>query len=205
MSDVIEFGSHRLLCADITVPGALDPLMRGELADLIYSDPPWGPGNQQYWHTMNHRGSMPRTSWYEFLDSFALVCSEHRKPDAPVFVEMGLRWTDDLDQAMDAVGLPFQRRWSIFYGPKRKPLENTVALFGAQAPEFVLPEPSHGEPVTRAIIGACVKSGDIVLDPCTGLGMTARCTVNGGGRFRGSELNRARLARTAEWIVRHCK
>ena len=202
MSTVIEIGPHRLLCADITEPGTLEPLMLGSTADLIYSDPPWGPGNQQYWHTMNHRGSVPRTSWSGFLWAFAAVCAGYRKPAAPVFVEMGLRWTDDLDLAMEAAGLPLLRRWSIFYGPKRKPLENTVALFGAPAPEFTLPDPPHGEPVTRAIVGACVKPGDLVLDPCTGLGMTARCTVDRGGVFRGTELNPERLEKTAARLCR---
>lgn len=201
-TDISKIGPHRLLCADITIDGAIDVLMDGARADVIYSDPPWGPGNQQYWHTMRERGSTPRTDWKKFLDAFAAVCANHRTSDAPVFVEMGLRWTGDLDQAMEVVGLPLVERWGILYGPKKKPLPNTVAAYGSLPPVFELPDPPHGEPVTRAILGAAVNHGDIVLDPCTGLGMTARCATKAGGMFYGCEMNAARMERTASWLRR---
>lgn len=198
-------GPHRLLCGDITKTGIVDTLMGGKKADVIYSDPPWGPGNQKYWHTMNKRGSKPRTSWESFLCSFASVCAQHRKPNTPVFVEMGLRWTDVLDEAMDSVGLSMTHRWVILYGPKKSPLENTVALYGTSCPLITLPEPPYGEPVTRAILGSVVRHGDTVLDPCSGLGMTARATLLFDGVFYGSELNSDRLKRTAEWLKKKVK
>lgn len=194
-------GPHRLLCGDIT-DGAVVRLMGDERADVIYSDPPWGPGNQQYWHTMNVRGSAPRTSWDAFLEAFCAACSAHRKPDAPVFVEMGLRWVHQLDAAMEAVGLPRQRRWRIFYGPKKRALPNMLTLYGLRDVPIDLPDPPHGEPVTRAVLAAIVGPGMIVLDPCTGLGMTARITHALGGSFRGCELNPIRLARTEAWLRR---
>jgi hypothetical protein len=201
--DIVRVGPHRLLCADITIDEAIDVLMRGRKADVIYSDPPWGPGNQQYWHTMRERGSRPRTEWHAFLNAFSELCANHRTPSAPVFVEMGLRWTDDLDRAMNAVGLPLMNRWAIYYGPKAKPLPNTVAVYGAPPPVFELPDPPHGEPVTRAILSAAIRPGDIVLDPCTGLGMTARCTVRSGGIFMGGEMNSKRLGKTESWMRKH--
>jgi len=198
---IIEIGPHRLLCGDITT-GSVRDVMGGELADVIYSDPPWGPGNQQYWHTMNVRGSVPRTSWGEFLHAFCRACAEHRTQDAPVFVEMGLRWVDELVAAMAAVGLPLQRQWRCLYGQKKKPHANMLSLFGPRDIPVTMPDPPFGEPVTRAALEACVRPGMIVLDPCTGLGMTARITHTLGGRFRGTELNPARLERTAAWLRR---
>lgn len=198
--NVEKIGPHRLLCGDITKPDVVDTLMDGSKADVIYSDPPWGPGNQKYWHTMNRRGSKPRTSWESFLCSFASVCAQHRKPTAPVFVEMGLRWTDDLDDAMERVGIKMVRRWTILYGPRKKPLKNTVALYGAPCPPISLPEPRHGEPVTAAILESVISSGDIVLDPCTGKGMTARATHRFNGYFFGAELNPSRLKQTGDWL-----
>lgn len=191
-------GNHRLLCGDIT-DGAVQALMGAERADVVYSDPPWGPGNQRYWHT--HNGTNPRTDWLAFLDCFAGAVADHRKPDAPVLVEMGLRWIGDLDAAMAAVGLPFRRRWRIFYGPKSKPLPNALCLYGPRDLDLEV-EGLRGEPITRAALAAAVSPGDVVLDPCTGLGMTARVTHAIGGRFRGSEMNAARLARTEEWLRR---
>lgn len=196
---MIAIGPHKLLCGDIT-KGVVSRLLGDERADVIYSDPPWGPGNLQYWATMNERGSVPRESWPGFLRALACACAEHRKSDAPVFLEMGLRWTKDLDAAMAAVGLSLRRRWRITYGPKSKPLPNTLALYGPR--DLALNLPEHGEPVTRAVLNAVVQPGSIVLDPCTGLGMTARNTHRLGGHFRGTELNPARLERTAEWLRR---
>lgn len=200
MLDVEQIGPHRLVCGDITDSEIIDRLMDGQWADVIYSDPPWGPGNQKYWHTMNERGSVPQTDWNTFLMAFAGICARYRKITAPVFVEMGLRWIEDLDSAMTAVGLPLMERWQIFYGPKKKPNMNTVGLFGAHVGAIQLPDPPHGEPVTKAILEACVVPGDVVLDPCTGLGMTARVTSRLNGIFYGSELNQTRLKRTAGWL-----
>ncbi len=200
---IATIGPHRVLCGDIT-QGAVTALMGDERADIVYSDPPWGPGNQQYWHTMRERGAAPRTSWTDFLGHLARAVAAARKPDAPVFLEMGLRWTDDLDAAMRAVGLPLIERWGIFYGPKSKPLPNALMLFGAHPRHPVrLPKGARGQPITEAVFDAVECPGAIVLDPCTGLGMTARCATERAMIFRGVEMNAARLARTEAWLRAH--
>lgn len=192
-------GRHRLLCGDIT-EGVVSALLGDEKADVVYCDPPWGPGNQQYWHTMRENGSSPRTSWSEFLDHLVKVVVSHSKPEAPIFIEMGLRWVDELDQAMIRAGVRTQRRWLTTYGPKSKSLPVWLSLYGLHDVQVEMPDPPHGEPVTRAALKAVVKPGMIVLDPCTGLGMTARCTHKLGGCFRGTEMNLTRLDRTIEWL-----
>lgn len=196
---MISIGPHRLLCGDIT-GGAVSALMGDELADVVYGDPPWGPGNLKFWTTMHDRGSVPRETWPRFLACFCAAVAKHSRPEAPIFVEMGLRWVDELDAAMLVEGLERRRRWPITYGPKKKPLPNTLSLYGPRDVAVELPDPPHGEPVTRAILGAVVKAGTVVLDPCTGKGMTARITHRLGGVFRGSELNPKRLEETAAWL-----
>ncbi len=195
-------GPHRLLCGDITC-GAVDALMGDERAAVVYGDPPWGPGNQQYWHTMRERGSAPRTDWHGFLDALAGAIARGRAPDAPVLLEMGLRWTADLDAALAGVGLPLRREWRITYGPRSKPLPQSLRLYGpVDVPVEIPKSAEHGEAATRTVLGAVVRPGAIVLDPCTGLGMTARVTHRLGGQFRGSEMNAARIERTAVWLRR---
>ena len=201
---MIAIGPHRLLCGDLTT-GSVEALLGGERADVIYSDPPWGPGNQQYWHTHNARGSVPRTDWPGFLAAFCGVCAQHRTHEAPVFVEMGMRWVDELDAAMAHAGLRQQRRWAITYGPKSKPLPVTLSLYGPQDLPIDLGADMHGEPVTRTILSAVVTPGMVVLDPCTGKGMTARWTHRLGGCFRGNELNPRRLQITADWLRRQVR
>jgi hypothetical protein len=113
---------------------------------------------------------------------------------------MGMRWADELDDAMLANDLPRQRRWVVTYGPKRKPLPVTLSLYGSVDVDLILPDPPHGEPVTVAALSAIVRPGMVVLDPCTGLGMTARITHKLGGMFRGAELNETRLLRAIEGV-----
>lgn len=194
-------GPHRLLAGDLTA-GAVAAVMGSDLADVIYTDPPWGPALLQTFATLHEKGSVPRLPWAAFLAELAMQISLAIAPRAPVFVEMGLRWVDELDAAMDAVGLPPRRRWAVTYGAKNHPLPSAVSLYGERDVRVDLPVPPHGEPVTRAILGAVVRPGMVVLDPCTGLGMTARATHLLGGSFRGVELTAARLERTAAWLRR---
>lgn len=201
---LIEIGPHRLLLGDITT-GAVMRIMGADRADVVYSDPPWGPGNQQYWHTYRDRGSVPRTDWPGFLAAFCESVRAARHPHAPVFVEMGMRWTADLDAAMNRVGFPLRREWEITYGPKSKPLPLRLALFGPQDIPVDLAGNTHGEPVTREILRAVVTPGAVVLDPCTGLGMTSRWTHRYGGHFRGTEMTERRLAVTEAWLRKAVK
>lgn len=195
--NVQTIGPHRLVVGDIhNDPVSL--VMGDEKADLIYTDPPWGPGLLQMFATMNERGSVPAMGWMAFLDSVAAICAQHRAPGAPVFVEMGCRWTQDLDERMSAHHLPLQRRWEVTYGSDRRP--STLVLYGEKSISLQMPVPPHGEAVTGAVLGALVRPGTIVLDPFTGLGMTARITHKLGGYFRGTELNPKRMERTVKWL-----
>ena len=42
LGDLWELGAHRLLCGDATDPTAVTRVMDGQLAECLWSDPPWG-------------------------------------------------------------------------------------------------------------------------------------------------------------------
>lgn len=200
MDEAFEIGRHRLMAGDVTA-GALSTLMGGELADVVYGDPPWGQALLTAFATM--AGGAPRLAWMEFLDALAVAIVGARKPEAPVFLEMGCRWERDLVSTMRAIGLPLRRRWEVTYGSRSKPRPSLLLLFGPTDVAVRMPDPPFGEPVTRAALLPVVREGTVVLDPCTGLGMTARITHALGGSFRGLELNPTRLERTAAWLRKH--
>ena len=198
MSEFQQIGRHRLLCGDLTA-GAVASLMGDEKADVSYTDPPWGPGLLTSFATMAK--ITPRLPWRGFVDELARILVAATKPGGPIFVEMGTRWEKDVLSSFGLLGFPLRRRWEVTYGPNKAPRPSLLLLFGADV-DVTLPTPPHGEPVTRAALAAVVREGSVVLDPCTGHGMTARVTHSLGGCFRGVELNPERLERTAVWLRR---
>lgn len=210
MSEIIVVGPHRLLCGDITA-GAVEQLMGHEKADVSYTDPPWGQGLLTQFATM--AGGEPRLPWPKFLSTLVREVAAHTKPGRPIFIEMGRTWEADLMRSLSTglLGSPWcgndpderddTKRWEVTYGARKNPRPSL--LFGLQTGDaVVMPSPPHGEAVTRAALVPFVKPSSVVLDPCTGLGMTARITVELGGVFRGVELNPKRLERTVEWLRR---
>lgn len=194
-----NIGLHSIACGDLTT-GATELVMQKDLADVIYTDPPWGPGLHTFFHTK--AGIEPKTSWPDFLKSLSETCAKYRKKEAPVFIEMGLKWVLALHQAMHEVGLEPLRQWTVYYGPKSSPRPNSLTLFGVDL-DITLPDPPCGEVVTKQVLRSVVKPGMLVLDPCAGLGMTARSTLACKGLFRGVELVQDRAERTASWIMKH--
>jgi hypothetical protein len=146
---------HRLLCGDLTDVAALRALMGEERADVIYTDPPWGPRMVRFFGAMTSKayvtpGDESCPEWTSFLDAFALVCATYRTPTAPVFVEMGLRWTNDLDAAMARARLPLLQRWRTTYGSAKKPTEASLGLYGAEPPNGVVQNCTIDRAVTPA-------------------------------------------------------
>lgn len=174
--------------------------LAGERARVVYSDPPWGEGNLKYWRTHNDQCGHP-VSWARFLDTLGRVLSESLQPGGHLFLEMGVRWVDELARAMDAAGFPERSRWNVLYGPASKPLPNVLWYSGPGA--ACDPTGMRGEPMTRHVFDSIAEQGALVFDPCCGKGMTARCAVRAGMRFVGCELNPKRAAVTEEWLRRH--
>ena len=183
----VEVGELSIERAQVAMAGAGG-------ADIIYSDPPWGAGNLKYWRT--HNGELEsRPDWAVFMATFCQVVAEHRKPSAPVFIEMGQRWADELARAMDAVGIVEAARWTAFYGSPKRP--NVLWFSGPLVPESLIL--SGGDAMTMSALRSVARPNSVVLDPCCGKGMTARCALKLGMRFRGVELNPKRAAVTRTW------
>lgn len=71
LGDVWLLGKHRLMCGDSTSIDAVETLMDGSKADMVFTDPPYGMsyggGRAQGNHSLNKRGGGSReSSWNDF-------------------------------------------------------------------------------------------------------------------------------------------
>lgn len=103
-------GKHRLLCGDSTKTEDMRRLMDSELADIIFTDPPW---NVNYGAEMNHPSWKKRTiqndnlgtdDWQHFLKSLCANLINFSKPGAPLYCVMGAQEWPEIDFHLREVG-----------------------------------------------------------------------------------------------------
>lgn len=86
---IYQLGRHRLMCGDSTKPSDVKTLMGGQLADMVFTDPPYnvdykGQGKNTKRGILNDKMSAPQ--FYQFLaDTFAAMDTV-LKPNAPAYV-----------------------------------------------------------------------------------------------------------------------
>lgn len=195
MSDPVTIGEHRILCGDVLL-GDVDRLMLGEKADVVYTDPPWGAG-MQHWFA-SHANTSVVDGWTAFKFAFAAALHAHAVKGAPIFVEMGLRWADEIVTALAREDINISQRWTTQYGSPARPAALLYA--GPLLEPGVDLSTLKDAALPRACLEAVGKRGGIVLDPCCGKGYTARAAMATGMRFRGLELNPKRLEVTEKHL-----
>ena len=110
--EIYQLGNHRLMCGDSTNHDDVKALMNGELASMIFSDPPWhvnygavAPGNPQ--------GYVPRTilndnmddeAWAKFCKDISGVFSGFSHPGAPCYVVMSAQEWGVIDPSLRNAG-----------------------------------------------------------------------------------------------------
>lgn len=83
LGDVYKLGRHRLMCGDSTSIDAVEKLMNGEKADMVFTDPPYNTGmsaKKNYDSTwLNHMFDDDYTDeeWAAFLASLASLASNY--------------------------------------------------------------------------------------------------------------------------------
>jgi len=98
--DLWELGSHRLLCADATKTGSYETLLDGDLASLIFTDPPYnvpiaghvsGLGKAKHREFAMASGEMSRGDFTAFLETVFGHMAEHSTDGSIHFVCMDWR------------------------------------------------------------------------------------------------------------------
>jgi hypothetical protein len=175
-----------------------------ESVELVYSDPPWNPGNATYWRT--HAKQSACESYARFLDRLVEIYVQCQNRGARnVLIEQSIR-PEHHGMFLTAVDrnpawkLAYQGHYEVFYSRQRRP--NALLHFGSTK---LATDPSglSGEPMTlRAITGTRPTAGAWIVDPCMGLGMTSRMAHGFGLNCLGTELNPLRLAKTVSWLTK---
>ena len=186
----------------------IDELMRGEVADISLVDPPWGEGNEKYWHTMLAKvdplTSIKRPSHDAFLKQLMTLLYSHTK--GMIFVVYGVRWRDELIRYASDAGLHSLAvvRGSYVRGPLDIHFLNkeNVELSEAYLQEVSEAQRKRGQkfPKVRVAIKPFATENGILLDPCSGLGGYAKVAADAGMRYFGNEMNPARYRRTVKAI-----
>jgi len=199
--DIFMVGRHKFLCGDIEKDECCELLEIPSKIYMVYSDPPWNPGNARMWRTLSrldgHSGR--KVNWDRFVARFC----EHiiySNPDH-IFVEMGVKQTPNYINAVLENGFPdFREGWNVFYNYVHP---NKILYFSNIGGFTGNPEGMKNEPMTRHVFEHIAKQDEIVFDPCVGLGMTARMAHRFKMTCYGVELNPMRLKKTLLWLLKH--
>jgi hypothetical protein len=188
--DVWRAGPHVIACGDLEAGDGLRLIDRFGVPDVVYSDPPWNDGNAGAFRT---KAAMPRkVDFTQFLRALLNVVRTARRD---VFLEMGLAKTPLLMDLIAQHGGQVMRCWSITYY-RRHPCALLHLRWQGESAVVDGLTGMDDDDTPAAALGACLRASDVVMDPCTGRGLTAFTVATAGRTFMGLELSPWRMSCT---------
>ena len=194
VGDLLDGGGNALLV--MCPPGPM----------LVYSDPPWNPGNEKWWR--RHADVDPPVEYGDFLAAWCRAVSGCHP------LHILCEQSSNLKQCgllLDAVSrcpgwaLPLLEQFTVYYGSPGSAgcrRMNVLLHFGTE-PLTTGPSGMHGEAMTRRVFeGLRLPPNITVADPCLGKGMTSRMAHYFGLHCIGTELNPRRLDYAIHWLQR---
>jgi hypothetical protein len=194
---------HRLTVGSIT-DEPIKLMLKGRSADVLYCDPPWDDGHMKSFARVASRArTVPviPIPWTTFMHGLVDIIRDHVR--GWVFVEMGNLHVEQtrgyLLDVLDEV-----HRHEIFYGSPRRP----AALLVAHTEDPTLPRrwrmseaaSNGGLRQVKSIVASVGRPGQVLLDPCCGLGLSAKAAIASGMAFYGNELDPSRARVTRELL-----
>lgn len=195
-----NIGKHRIRHGDIHDESGVSKLVGKSVADIFYSDPPWGSGNLRYWDTMNKKqnGITDTTGNFD-VDVFlhTVLQNAAELTDGWVVIEYGKQWIDKVIKIAEEEGLTYCTKVEALYA-NNLPLE--IIFFRTDGYEELDVSSIHhlkGYGCVKAIFKLLKPaSGGVGMDLCCGMGYTAQACIDNGLAFIGNELNLSRLKKT---------
>jgi len=165
--------------------------------DLVYVDPPWGPGLASGYRTKAEMEN--RKADYATLRRRLVTVI--LSTGAPFVLEMGDNWVGDWMQAFQHIAdLPialFETKGTYY---KKHPMTYIVGKAGNNARAILDALRGANDDASPGLVMDALKlqPGSVVFDPMCGRGCTARHAVKRGLTFVGNELAPYRAAATLE-------
>ena len=208
---ITNVGKHRVQHGNVM--NGIDNLMQGELADFIYSDPPWGQGNLRYWQTMNNKmtgADKVDIDYTEFLHKYFEIISKYARDR--IILEYGCQWREDIIEWAKEYGFQHHGSRVCYYqsGSRHLPCDlHFLSKSGNVSPNEIPPEGDQNLKDLRDLKLIewlwelyAPEEVNIVLDPMCGMGFSAQMAIKWGAAFRGNELNEKRLQKTIDRLER---
>lgn len=224
--DMFALGNHRLLCGDSTSEDDLARLMGGDLASMVWTDPPWNVG---YEGGAKKRKAIENDDLGDAFGGFLSAAfgglAPHVLPGAPTYVAMssqewgtlmtclsgaGFRWSSTIIWAKDSMTLSrkdYHPQYEpIWYGwrdgaPRLVQVADRTQtdLWRIERPKKSDDHPTMKpvELVRRAIENSSVR-GAIVAEPFSGSGSTLIACEESGRACRAMELDPGYVQSTIE-------
>ena len=221
LGDLYEIGEHRLLCGDSTQTDTFEKLMRGELADMVVTDPPYNvayEGKTKDALTIEN-DSMGNDDFYKFLYDFYSALTTAVKKGGAIYVWHASSEIINFGKAMVDAGwlLKQQLIWvknTMVMGRQDYQWKHEPCLYGWLAGdshkwhsdrkqttviEWDKPQRNGEHPTMKPIglfsyqIQNSSKKGDVVIDAFCGSGTT----------MVACELTK-RKARVVEYEPKYC-
>jgi DNA modification methylase len=109
--DLWVLGEHKLLVGDATKHGDVTRLMAGDVADLVFTDPPYNVDYEGYTEQkLKIKGDrMSDADFKQFLDASFRGLRTAVKPGASLYVCHSSSWQREFQNALESAGFAVRR------------------------------------------------------------------------------------------------
>lgn len=100
LGDIYELGQHRLMCGDSTSIDAVEKLMNGEKADMVFTDPPYNVGIKGKFTGTIKNDSMEQDDFITFLSAAFANLRIATTDSAPTYICYEIKNHSDFELAL---------------------------------------------------------------------------------------------------------